>query len=315
MSGASAIDTHDLRKALGQFATGVTVITTIDPETGTPIGRTANSFSSVSLDPPLVLWSINRSSPSASAFLAASRFAVNILSADQIDISGHFAKSGGDKFAGVDWQQGLDGVPLLPGASAVFECSRTAAHEGGDHLIIVGAVDRFTRYDRPGLVFADGRYGLVADHPVLDNDGSTGSPVSEPHPYDDFLIPLLFRAYETLYSKFAEVLDAVGTNGAQMRILAVLSIRPDIGFERLMRSTYLGEQTTEDALTILVAAGLVDGERDSGLRLTADGLHRLSRLIEMAQHFENEQLASLSAADLQNLKAALRSLSVEITSL
>jgi len=313
MSDMPALDTHDLRKTLGQFATGVTIITALDPHSGAPIGRTANSFSSVSLDPPLVLWSISRSSAAAPAYTAAPHFAVNILSGDQIDLSSRFAKSGADKFAGVDWTPGIGGVPVLPEVSAVFECSLHATHEGGDHTIIVGKVERFSRSDRPGLVFAEGRYGLVADHPLLAEDRSAETAAGEPHPYDDFLIPLLFRAYETLFAKFSEHLEAAGTNGAQMRILAVLSIRPGIDFDRLMRSTYLGEQTADDALAVLLEGGLVTGDKAAGLTLTAAGGDRLSRLIAIAQAFETEQLGALGAVDLKRLKTALQILSTDMS--
>lgn len=305
----AAIDSRALRRALGQFATGVTIITALDPDTGAPIGRTANSFSSVSLDPPLVLWSVNRASRSAPAFVAAPRFAVNVLSADQIDISGRFASPTADKFAGVDWRPGLGGVPLLPEVSAVFECRKAAEHAGGDHVVILGEVERFARYDRPGLVFAEGRYGLVVDHPIQDVPSAEGAPAAEPHPYDDFLIPLLFRAYEALFASFSVLLDAAGATGPEMRILAILSIRPGCTFERLMRATYLGEQTAEDALARLVAEGLVSGERTSGLDLTQAGRERLRELIRLAQQFEAEQLGEIGPTELARLKALLRRLS------
>lgn len=307
------IDPKMLRKALGQFATGVTVITAICPQTRTPIGCTANSFSSVSLDPPLILWSINRTSASAAAYLSAQQFAVNILSADQIEMSSRFASSGQDKFAGVDWHQGLGGVPILSGVSAVFECSLFATHEGGDHTIIIGAVERFTRHERPGLVFAYGRYGLVADHPMEQAKTVTSGPGATPHPYDDFLIPLLFRAYEALFSKFSRHLSEMGTNGAEMRILAVLSILPSASLDLLMRATYLGEQSARDALRVLVAAGMVGGDEQHGLTLTGVGRERLSQLIAMAEGFEREQFSATGTLDLQRLKMALLSMSSNVT--
>ena len=307
------IDPKTLRKALGQFATGVTVITAIDPQTGKPIGRTANSFSSVSLDPPLILWSINRTSASTPAYLSARRFAVNVLSADQIGISSRFASSRQDKFEGVEWQEGLDGVPILSGVSAVFECSLFATHEGGDHMIVIGAVERFTRHERTGLVFSDGRYGLVADHPMEQAKTTASRPDAAPNPYDDFLIPLLFRAYETLFSKFSGQLAQMGASGAQMRLLAVLSIRPEMSFDRLMRATYLGEQSARDALRALVIAGMIGGDEERGLVLTDAGSERLSQLIAMAGDFEREQLAALGTFDLQRLKTTLLSLSSNVT--
>lgn len=307
-SGEDTQDSRALRRALGQFATGVTVVTTRDPAGGYPVGMTANSFTSVSLDPPLILWSITRTSRSLPAFLAAPNFAVNVLSADQIDLSVRFARHAEDKFAGLDWSEGLGGLPILPNLSASFECRRVASHDGGDHVILVGRVERFARFERPGLVFAEGRYGLVADHPMQDRPVPPAGEVGEPHPYDDFLIPLLFRAYEALFAAFSEWLEAAGTSGAEMRILAVLSIRPGADFERLTRATYLGEQTTEAALAPLLAAGHVTGGRETGLALTDAGYRRLAGLIRLAERFEAGQMGDLGAHEVDRLKALLRRL-------
>ncbi len=306
--GSDAQDSRALRRALGQFATGVTVVTTCDPVGGQPVGMTANSFSSVSLDPPLILWSITRTSRSLPAFLSAPNFAVNVLSADQIDLSVRFARHAEDKFAGLAWSKGLGGVPVLPKLSALFECHRVACHEGGDHVIVVGEVQRFERFERPGLVFAEGRYGLVADHPMQDRPVPQAGADGAPHPHDDFLIPLLFRAYEALFAAFSEELEAAGTSSAEMRILAVLSIRPGADFERLTRATYLGEQTTEAALAPLIAAGYVAGGRQSGLRLTDAGRDRLTGLIRLAERFETAQLGDLGAREVERLRALLRRL-------
>lgn len=303
----SAGDSRELRRALGQFATGVTVVTTRDPAGGHPVGMTANSFSSLSLEPPLILWSITRTSRSLPAFLAASHFAVNVLSAEQIDLSVRFARHTDDKFAGIDWREGLAGLPLLPDLSAAFECRRVASHEGGDHIILVGEVERFARFERPGLVFAEGRYGLVADHP-MQQPAAARDAAREPHPYDDFLIPLLFRAYEALFAAFSVELEAAGTSGPEMRILAVLSIRPGADFDRLTRSAYLGEQTTEAALARLIGAGHVAGNRRTGLMLTEAGASRLAGLIRLAERFEAGRMGEFGPGEVDRLKAMLRRL-------
>jgi len=146
-----------LRDALGTFATGVTVVTTRDEE-GRPIGLTVNSFNTVSLEPPLVLWSLSLASPSLGSFRAASHFAVNVLSAGQQAVSERFARRGADKFAGVDWQPGLGAVPLLPDCCAVLECRNTLQHAGGDHLIFIGRIERFSRSEAMPLLYHAGRY-------------------------------------------------------------------------------------------------------------------------------------------------------------
>lgn len=164
--GDPATDPVAYRRSLGQFATGVTVITARAGEMR--VGMTANSFSSVSLDPPLVLWSIKQTSTSFNAFKAATHFVVNVLSIDQHHLSGHFGRSDADKFAGIGWSEGIDGAPLLHGVVATFECEKIAEFEGGDHLIMLGKVLRFSRYDREALLFVQGKYAVAAEHPGLE---------------------------------------------------------------------------------------------------------------------------------------------------
>ncbi len=145
------------RNALGTFATGITVITARAGD-GALVGLTANSFNSVSLDPPLILWSLSLHSPTLPAFQHCSHYAVNILAADQVELSERFAAVEDDKFSGIETCSGLGGAPLLPGCCAWFECRNDARHGGGDHLIFVGLVERFSHNDRPPLVYHRGRY-------------------------------------------------------------------------------------------------------------------------------------------------------------
>ena len=134
-----AIDQRALRDALGQFPTGVTVVTA-DPEGYAPFGVTANSFASVSLDPPLVLWSLQKSSDTFDAFAAAKHFAVNILSNEQQDISNQYAKKNNHDLEAEHYQAGVSGMPLLNNAIVNFECEVDVCHDGGDHIIMVGKV-------------------------------------------------------------------------------------------------------------------------------------------------------------------------------
>jgi flavin reductase (DIM6/NTAB) family NADH-FMN oxidoreductase RutF len=154
------------RKCLGQFATGVAVVTT--SVEGEPVGLTVNSFSSLSLTPPLILWSIAESSNSYASFCVAGCFTINVLAQDQIELSKHFAKSGLNKFASVPWSSGRNGAPVLHGVAAFFECDRESEHRGGDHLILVGRVRRAVHFERHALLFARGRYGIASGHPSDD---------------------------------------------------------------------------------------------------------------------------------------------------
>jgi flavin reductase (DIM6/NTAB) family NADH-FMN oxidoreductase RutF len=146
------------RAALGTFATGVTIVTARDAG-GVPIGLTANSFNSVSLDPPLVLWSLSREAGSMPHFSRGSHYAINILAADQRDLAERFSRKEGDRFAGVAFREGSMGAPILEGAAAVFECFNRSRYAEGDHVIFVGEVEHCER--RAGaqpLIFHGGRY-------------------------------------------------------------------------------------------------------------------------------------------------------------
>ncbi|GLX11326.1 flavin reductase family protein [Microbispora sp. NBRC 16548] len=148
---------RSLREALGQFATGVAVVTTATPN-GERAGVTVNSFSSVSLDPPLVLWCLSDRAPSAPVFLRAGRFAVNILAAGQDELSRRFATPAPDKFAGVDVLATPTGLPMLAGTLATFSCRTVTVHAGGDHHIFVGEVEHHQRSGGEPLLFHSGRY-------------------------------------------------------------------------------------------------------------------------------------------------------------
>lgn len=150
-------DGRQLRDALGRFPTGVTVITTRTPE-GKLEGLTANSFAALSLDPPLVLWSINRRSPSVAGFLQSGHFAINVLSAAQSALSHRFATPQSNKFKGVGFELGLGGPPLLDGVLARFECRTQDTVEGGDHLLFVGRVHKISYGQGEPLIFSSGRY-------------------------------------------------------------------------------------------------------------------------------------------------------------
>jgi len=152
---------HDLRECLGRFATGVTVVTCRGSDG--PCGITANSFSSVSLEPPLVLWNIAKVSNSLQAYLDAEHFAINVLAAGQQELSSHFAQSDHTVFNGIDYDTSARGVPLLPDSVARFECRTHHVHDCGDHYIIVGEVESFRSDEREPLLFYNGRYVAMSE--------------------------------------------------------------------------------------------------------------------------------------------------------
>lgn len=163
-SDSSLIDPRDFRNALGAYGTGVTIITATAAD-GKPYGITCNSFASVSLNPPLVLWSLGIYSSSLTVFQNASHFAVHILGASQQALANKFAKSSDDKFAGVDWTPGLGDAPVLADSVANFQCRSVNRYYGGDHVIFLGAVEAYAYNTGEPLLFARGTYGrfLVDD--------------------------------------------------------------------------------------------------------------------------------------------------------
>jgi flavin reductase (DIM6/NTAB) family NADH-FMN oxidoreductase RutF len=159
-----SFSTPEFRSALGMFATGVTIVTARTAN-GALVGLTANSFNSVSLSPPLVLWSLARSAGSMVAFSTGSHYAINILGADQQDLAKQFAARDGDRFAGVQFTSGTSGAPLIAGAAATFECFNRSRYEEGDHVIFVGEVEHCTY--QPGaspLLFHGGKF--YTEHPL-----------------------------------------------------------------------------------------------------------------------------------------------------
>ncbi len=160
--GASAHPTSDsghraLRSALGTFATGITIVTTTDFD-GKPVGLTVNSFSSVSLDPPLVAWSLRNASPLLEFFRVGSRCAIHVLRADQEALARCFASPGVDRFLSAAWQRDTDGTPLLADALARFDTRIDAAHGAGDHRLLLARVERYTTSPGSPLLFVGGRF-------------------------------------------------------------------------------------------------------------------------------------------------------------
>jgi len=155
---------RDFRAALGMFATGVTIVTMRGAD-GTPLGLTANSFNSVSLEPPLVLWSLSQRAASLAAFRTVTHYAIHVLAADQRELAERFAAKDIDRWLGVDRVPGAGGAPLIPGAAATFECFNRSRYDEGDHVIFVGEVERCSwRADASPLLFHGGRF--YTEHPL-----------------------------------------------------------------------------------------------------------------------------------------------------
>jgi flavin reductase (DIM6/NTAB) family NADH-FMN oxidoreductase RutF/DNA-binding MarR family transcriptional regulator len=286
----SPFDERAFRQCLGEFATGVTVITA---QVGDQrVGVTANSFTSLSLDPPLVLWSISKQSRSFAAFEAATHFVINVLAVDQIGVSQRFSSLSTDKFTGIPWSMGRTGAPVLDGVVAAIECRRYASYEGGDHLIIVGQVEHFARFEGKALLFLQGRYGIVEDHPGTKTASEPSRDAAGATPRTSALMTLLFRAHFHLSTRFEEHRQAEGLTLAQTRVLVSLYDAP-LALGSLTRELYLGERDAEDAIADLVERAYVTRDADGLLRLTEQGRRSREAISARAAAFEAEQLAGL----------------------
>jgi flavin reductase (DIM6/NTAB) family NADH-FMN oxidoreductase RutF len=162
VASLEALDTRALRTALGAFATGVTVVTCRGAD-DSAIGLTVNSFNALSLDPPLILWSLRLASPSVAAFDAATHFAINVLAEGQVDVSRSFASPGEQKFGEGQWHEGVQRVPVLGGSAAVFECELLSQQTAGDHRLYIGRVLKMQSQQVPPLVYHGGHYHLLGE--------------------------------------------------------------------------------------------------------------------------------------------------------
>jgi 4-hydroxyphenylacetate 3-hydroxylase, reductase component len=305
----AAIETGDpnadpaaFRRCLGQFGTGVTVITAASGDD--LVGMTANSFSSVSLDPPLVLWSTKRTSQSFAAFQAATHFAVNVLSHDQIALSKHFGRSGGDKFSDISWRAGIGGAPLLDGTLCSFECRKAAEYPGGDHLIVLGEVQRFARYERGALLFAQGRYCLAADFPDLaDRPAAPGQHAAGP--MNEFMTALMYRAHGVLSAALDEGRHAEGLTVLQSRLMAAIETLPGSTLESLLPELFLGRNAAENTLDELVRMGIVAVGPGGALTLTQAGKERNHALLARARSIEARELSDIPQSEIASCRRVL----------
>lgn len=298
-----ARDIRAFRNALGSFATGVTVITTRAAD-GTSVGLTANSFNSVSLDPPMVLWSLAKTSRSMPVFAEAEYFAVHVLAAEQEALSVRFAKSGEDKFAQIAVENGIAGLPLLPDCAARFQCKTSFRHEGGDHIIFVGEVLDFDRSDHAPLLYHAGQYALSA------RKGDIGKPRSARLAgsfNEDHLGYLLSRANMQFYAPVHEAVKAQGISDGAYSLLAILTVRQTLSREEALHFMAYSPYMADHLLTDLEARGLIAtaGSPTSRYRLTDAGRDTILHLMAAAKGREADVLSILGEVDAIALKTLL----------
>ncbi|WP_415768966.1 flavin reductase [Pseudomonas sp. LB3P38] len=308
MNAKTQFDPREFRNALGTFTTGVTIITASAPD-GTPVGITANSFNSVSLDPPMVLWSLAKSSRNLEAFEASEFWAVHILSAEQEALSNRFAKSGEDKFSGVDIDLGLGGVPLLNGCCTRMQCKTSFMYEGGDHIIFVGEVIEFDHQPVAPLVFQAGKYA-VATRKSATLSMAPGADVDSSFS-EDFIGYLLARAHFQFYSQIRQHALSYGLNDTEYFFLSVLSVKDGRSLEKLNSLfSYTGFEANEQVLQGLRDKGFVrlDG---TTCYLTEVGRDSTLRIIAAAKALEADVLDRFGYWETVSLKNLLKQLIIQ----
>lgn len=312
MSTTAAFDPMEFRKALGAFATGVTIITTRAAD-GSPLGLTVNSFNSVSLDPPLVLWSLANSSLSLDAFRNAEYWAVHVLATDQEELSGRFARRGEDKFKGLELDTGAGGIPLLKGCAARFQCRTASQYQGGDHLIFIGEVLSFDRDETAPLVFHGGRYAHATRRDPADVKprsahlaGSFG---------EDFLGYLLGRSHFRFFAQIRPYLAEAGLSDEEFYVLASLTLKPQMSAEDLAAGMEgVLDEASHAALTALVGRGFArvvapaTSTASAAYELSDEGRNCALRLIAQAKSVESQVLERLGHSDAVVIKSLLNRL-------
>jgi flavin reductase (DIM6/NTAB) family NADH-FMN oxidoreductase RutF/DNA-binding MarR family transcriptional regulator len=303
--GDPGADGRAFRRSLGQYPTGVAVITA--RHRGKLLGMAVNSFAAVSLDPPLVLWSIRRESASAADFCEAEHLAVSVLATHQVQVSQWFGSAHPERFHMVSWEPDAHGSPLLDGAIAHLECRRHAVLDGGDHLILVMRVERHARYQGEPLLFAQGQYAVTQSHPhVAANRGATASArtcseVEAP------LLRLLSIVSQRMSAQFQQHRGALGLNASSTRVLNKLCAGA-CSLQELERLTYLGRDAVEDTLADLLAQGYVTRDAAGLFELTPSGHDKNDAIAARSAAFAAEKLQGLPEADVAAAKRVLLAL-------
>lgn len=300
-------DTKAFRAALGTFTTGVTIITTTAAD-GTRVGITANSFNSVSLDPPLVLWSLAKTANSLPVFNEAKYWNVHVLSADQEWLSGKFASRGEDKFSGITLDNGVSSAPLLTDCTARFQCRTAFVHDGGDHIIFIGEVLKFDQSTLPPLVFQSGHYALAARKPREEVRLTLAEPPPECSYTEDLLGYLLGRAHFQMINRLQGLFEKQKLEQAQFFILSVLCIKDKLTLDEINDYiAYTGYSVDQEDMNVLISGGHVVVDKNRYL-LTADGREASLHQIAQAKAIEEELVETLGAGDAMALKLLLKRL-------
>ncbi len=304
-------DPKAFRRALGNFATGITVVTAQTPE-GEKTGVTANSFNSVSLDPALILWSIDKRSGSCEIFEKASHFAVNILAADQIDISNHFARPSDDKFAGVEYSEGFGNAPILPHTSACFQCESYQTVDGGDHWILIGKVVAFEDAGRSPLLYHQGSYSVVMPHsrfPAKTEEQPEAVQKLEGR-LSDNLYYLMTQAVRSYQADYAPLQLSTGLRTSEARMLMVLQQSANLSLKDLLKEVNMPDIEVSEAAEILQRKGLISFA-DECYSITEQGIEQSEALWRLSEEEQDKMFSQFSDEELATFKKVLSALAAQ----
>ena len=303
----ASLDPKAFRRALGNFATGVTIITAVGAN-GEKVGVTASSFNSLSMDPPLILWSSMKEARSCEIFETATHFAVNILASDQMDMSNHFARQQEDKFAGIEWEKGIGGAPLFSNCAGRFQCETYNKLDGGDHWIFVGKVVAFDDFGRSPLCFHQGSYATVFSHP-----GAAKKPIVDPakFPHADRMgnhkFFLMLRAIQGYQDRYQPKLRSLDLNLIEARALLVMNDSRPLDVDQLIVHLNAPMVEVKEALLNLAKRGMI-AERGDGYVLTNVGAKKANQCWDLAEAHAEEAFSKFSEDQLETFSAILRNL-------
>lgn len=313
-------DPAHMRRCLSRFATGVTIVATRGAD-GRHIGLTATSFNSLSLDPPLILWSLAQTATSLEIFKGQRFFSVSVLAVDQVDIARRFAVRMADRFQDVAIHEGLDGIALVDGAVAWFECERRTQVLHGDHWLFVGEVKRCAAADGSPLIFRHGEFAaadMLEEVPADPAEVPAGEPEGfEPGDqpfYEEYLPFLLARAGHQVADGFHRRLRTHGLSLLSWRVLAALSSRDDWTISELCQASLAKQPTISKLIDRLAQRRLVRRRGDPGdarrvlISLAPAGHTAVAPILQDAAAFNLSLLADYPPADLTALKRLLRSM-------
>lgn len=310
----NAFDAKDFRRALGQFPTGVTVMTTVD-ENGDPVGMTASSFNSVSIDPPLILWSIGHEAHGLNAFRDSEHFSVNILSNQQIDLSNRFASRGTDKFKDIEYSHGTVGCPLFERCAAQLECRTWKTYDGGDHTIIVGEVLSYKHSpSSSALVFHHGAYAVPSQHPSTMRHG----PAVEPEGFTGDFMLYLMREVHTRYGSqlYPKFMQEHGITAEEWRVLSMLSDQEGaMAIEDIVPVVLQPVGRLRDLLEWMAEKGYLAFDEEQKVSLTDTGKVLSNDLLTIAKEHEDSVLSQLDEPARRQLKDSLKSVIKQLDNL